>query len=489
MSNPMDNPMDNPMSPTPKFSVLHTTARPSAWGRSYMEWMRAAHHPEAIEYVLCVDERWGFPPTVGEVLEHIPYLRARITVLYNRQRKCMVDGYNIAASAATGEVLILNSDDMRPPHHWDDLLLAAMGERCGLSDDFVIQVSSGTPADTRSLMVLQILSALRYQRLGYVMYPGYESMYADDDFSEHARADGVVIDARHLMFPHRHPDMALGVAGDNLDAVYRHQNRQESYELGSRLLGLRRSMGFSTSPAPLIPPAPAPPPARQKTIAVCTPGDVFSGVWLGNFLTLFAQLINEGYTIQCFLNYSSNVYITRRCILEGIQRLSPPPDYVLWIDDDNTPNWGHISGLIADLEAYPQADIVTGWCWIQPDGYEIRPLTSCGYLGEGNSGNHITEAALRKADGLLLIDFSGFPTMLMRGKVATSLPVSAFDPLPAPGSRWGFTGEDVSFCINAAKAGFKCFVDSRFEIPHYKLRPARPDMPGALKAQEVGDAA
>ena len=49
-------------------------------------------------------------------------------------------------------------------------------------------------------MVLQIMSRAYYSQRGYAMYPEYESMYADNDFTEHARHDGVVIDARHLVF-------------------------------------------------------------------------------------------------------------------------------------------------------------------------------------------------------------------------------------------------------------------------------------------------
>ena len=54
-------------------------------------------------------------------------------------------------------------------------------------------------------MVMPILSRAWYENQGFVFFPEYESMFADNDFCETARQAGVVIDARHLMFPHRHP--------------------------------------------------------------------------------------------------------------------------------------------------------------------------------------------------------------------------------------------------------------------------------------------
>ena len=44
----------------PLFSILHTSARPEKWRAVYDDWMAKCVHPEDVEYVLCVDPRWGF---------------------------------------------------------------------------------------------------------------------------------------------------------------------------------------------------------------------------------------------------------------------------------------------------------------------------------------------------------------------------------------------------------------------------------------------
>jgi len=41
-------------------------------------------------------------------------------------------------------------------------------------------------------------------------------------------------------------------------------------------------------------------------------------------------------------------------------------------------------------------------------------------------------------------------------------------------SPWGFTGEDISFCVNVKDAGGRIYVDSGAYVPHLKLRAVMP---------------
>src|ERR1035441_8141505 len=89
------------------FSIVHTTARPSGWRASYNAWVSQyslmcyarsnwnnAYYPirigdlHNIEYVLCMDRRWGF--TAEDAVEA---RQLGINVVWNNARKCMVDGY------------------------------------------------------------------------------------------------------------------------------------------------------------------------------------------------------------------------------------------------------------------------------------------------------------------------------------------------------------------------------------------------------------
>lgn len=238
----------------PLFSILHTSARPAKWREIYDAWMRAAVHPEDVEYVLCVDERWGFPAL--DERNFMEELALPHRVVWNNWRRCYVDGVAIAARASTGRVLIVNADDQYPCDEWDEKLsdytktIREFGIR--QEKEWVIEVSTGTPDEhNRGMIVMPILSRERYERIGYVFYPRYESMYADNDFFEHAKQDGCILDARELLFPHRHPlfydvpfDEAYAAYDVPFDEAYAVQNRKEAYELGEKVLAWRRRIQF-----------------------------------------------------------------------------------------------------------------------------------------------------------------------------------------------------------------------------------------------------
>jgi hypothetical protein len=46
-----------------------------------------------------------------------------------------------------------------------------------------------------------------------------------------------------------------------------------------------------------------------------------------------------------------------------------------------------------------------------------------------------------------------------------------FAPILAPKSAWGYTGEDIAFCVNArARVGARVFVDPKVFLPHLKVK-------------------
>lgn len=217
---------------TPVFSICHTSARPHAWRAAYDAYMDRAVHPERVEYVLCVDDRWGFPADFA-----MPARGGLNVLCWNRGRKCAVSGWNTACAASSGSVIIQGSDDVFPPQSWDEALLAAAPD---LAAEFVIRVNTQNPNQARNLFAA-IESRARYLRRGFGLYPEYDCMYADDDFCEHALQDGCVIDARHIQFDEQHPIFT----GAPLDAVNRHQERPEAYALGLQILKRRREVRFA----------------------------------------------------------------------------------------------------------------------------------------------------------------------------------------------------------------------------------------------------
>jgi hypothetical protein len=234
----------------PTFSLCHATARlPNGWHAAYDCWKERCDDWSKVEYILGIDKAdiETYMKTMSRFQESCVVGRKTeisiegIPVAVNFDRQCAVDGWNAAGRMATGRFLITAADDMFPPEHWDTELLKAIPS---LDGEYALEVKSGTsPADDEWMrcMLHSFITRPYYERIGNFFYPEYFGMYADVDFGDMARRDGVVVDARHLTFQHKH------WIGTNIefDEIYQRQNAQAKYDLGMSILGTRRINGFA----------------------------------------------------------------------------------------------------------------------------------------------------------------------------------------------------------------------------------------------------
>jgi hypothetical protein len=154
--------------------------------------------------------------------------------------------------------------------------------------------------------------------------------------------------------------------------------------------------------------------------------------------------------------------------------MNPKPDYVLWIDDDQILSPAKFDLLLNDLEQMPDADVVAAWSWIQAET-ETAARVSAGLYSEADQEvSYIPRADIERLCGLIEVEWTGFPAVLMRYSALEKAGPQCFAPIPAPRSRWGWTGEDISFCVNLKARGGSIFVDSRCFVPHLKLRAIQP---------------
>lgn len=462
---------------TPLFSILHTSARPHAWRAVYDDWMSKCVDPSRVEYVLCIDERWGFslnPDDYDTPLNNI-------LLVQNTMRRCYVDGVNIAAKASTGSILIVNADDQFAADGWDESLLhfaqtsgSSMWKRASewLNFSFVIEVSTGTPNEhERGIMVMPILSRARYEQQGWVLFVGYESMFADNDFCEAAKQDGVVIDARHLMFPHRHVmfdgkgGWKQGLTQDDLDAAYKVQNRGEAFQIGAKTLENRRLSGFPPMQYPSI----------SRSIVLCIPGERFEGPWVDAILALHGHLIALGFSIGVARPSSrTNVYATRESIRRDIMNLPVKPELLLWIDDDNPLSVNHFQTLLNDLDAHPEVDGISGWCWIHRED-KTGFMVSCGtWAPDHLHWRPFPNSEFVHARELREMDTGGMPCILMRLSALEKAGDNAFLSILDNSQQFGMSGEDIAFFKHAEAGGAKFLVDPRVRVPHLKYVEVEP---------------
>lgn len=497
---------------TPMISLLHPTARvspsegfPRGWRDACRSFFVGCDRPEWVEYVIAVHEsRWaeffrhGVVGDIGHsiievsdntVLSIEPW--GRVRVVLNTGRDCVVDQVNAAARASTGKVLFGVMDDLRAPAHWDTLILETLmgcpiqefqpepfyGAPAGyLEGNAIVLCSSGAPVERdRELMICHAMTRVRYETLGYVLDPDFESMFADNWSAWQARDDvrrgnAAILERFGIRFEHLHPTKGT-MPGD---AVYDLQNRPEAYFAGQVAFHQKVS--------------------GARVLVACLPGESFRSEIVGSRFQLIDDLkANTRYGIVApHWCYTSNVYATRIELADNallFPSITRDEDLVLWIDDDNDCNFGHVSMLLDDLAADPDLGVVVGWCWCDHSESESGSarswVMSCGRQDLDLACLRFTgedfDAAVERGSFLISSAdiaphrfWSGFPVVLMRRSVLAALGPRAFVPINDSRVKYGFTSEDTAFFLNAAWAGVKCAVDIRVQVPHVKWRAIQP---------------
>lgn len=476
-----------------KISVVHPTARiappypsfPTGWVESVEAFAATCDHPEDVEYVLVVHcTKWlsfwqnpylnhlrGKYDLQNQRLEYLGVLGfeylgvlgfGSFRIVMNSDADTGVAQGNAGAAAASSNIIVGGMDDLFPPAHWDTLIRGMLEGQERLPR--VLHVSTGSPSD-EDLFVPQIYTRERYLQLGYAGHPTYESMFCDNEFTEHARQDGIVIDAMHIRFEHRHP--MLGTA--ELDSVYAGENRQQAYLDGQANFEYRKRLGFPReSVAQHVTQAP--------TVAFALPGESFGVQYVFGLMKLLLTAVSKGINIRPVQVYTSNVHCTRILLSELVLQMKPLPDVVLWIDDDNSLATEQFDLLMQDLQEHPELDGVVGWCWCDHDGDPQRPfMMSCGRQSEDMVLMPFHPDDIASQAPLVGIDWSGFPVVLMRTRVLETLGARAFVPIVRDDVKFGFVSEDASFFWRARQAGLKFAVDLRVKVPHLKVRAIEPE--------------
>ena len=204
---------------------------------------------------------------------------------------------------------------------------------------------------------------------------------------------------------------------------------------------------------------------RRKTLAMCLPGETFHQRYLAQMLTTHEWALSK-FSVRVFNCYSSNPGLTRWGLTKDLLAQCPggaSPDYVLWVDDDNVLSAEHLKMLVEDLEAYPDIDMVAGWCMT------AHGTTSVGTYNEKGWCVPLPVENLENAGAIRLIDWTGFPCVLVRGALVKKLGPEAWLNIPEPTVSWGQFGEDVSYSKRAVAAGARIVVDPRVKVPHLKV--------------------
>lgn len=229
------------------FSLLYTSCRPDSIAPALEAWLGTVSAKDSVESVMTHD--MGDTATREAMLSAQAQWESKgFRVVVGEQSDLpgdCVKGWNSAATIASGKVLISISDDFVAFQNWDVALLGCAPN--GWTDaDCCVLVSDGCLNSQTLMATLGIITTKRYKRFGYLWYPGYQSMFSDNELAERAVMDRALIDARHLTFRHNHWVMKSREQ-DVVDQVHSSPAR---HERGRILFEMRRRRGFPIDRGP-----------------------------------------------------------------------------------------------------------------------------------------------------------------------------------------------------------------------------------------------
>jgi len=192
-------------------------------GMTRNQWMLHADNPGNIEYILSLDlddpDRKKYRNQDGKILLN--------------SNTSAIAAINYAAYYATGDLLIVVSDDFDCPPHWDTLLLDHLKGK----EDFIVKTPDGIQ---KTLITLPIMDRTYYKRFGYVYYPGYKHMFCDQEMTAVGHMLGRVINIP-LLFEHKH----YSVGKMKKDAI--NKKNDATWDQGKRLFHERLKTNFGVT--------------------------------------------------------------------------------------------------------------------------------------------------------------------------------------------------------------------------------------------------
>lgn len=214
-----------------KFTLIHPSrGRPRQAFNTFVKWVTNA--TSEIQYILSIDSDDKDKELYRTFFNQLaPF---EVTIIENENRN-LVSAINRAIPLVKNECVISLSDDFDIPFHWDRELEKVIGDR----KEYAVRVQDTIVKPDNPIMTLPIISKTVLDKLGYIYYPEYTGMWADNDLYEVCDKLGVIIHSP-LIFPHNH--WVNGKA--KRDATYDRHNSNEGYALGEKIIARRRKENF-----------------------------------------------------------------------------------------------------------------------------------------------------------------------------------------------------------------------------------------------------
>lgn len=214
----------------PKIVLLHATrGRPEMAAKCRKAWLDLASEPGRIEHIFAIDE----DDKTSDTLKRFHH------VIVPAGGGC-VRAWNFAAANSDAPILVQLSDDWLPVMQWDKLIAERIGDP---GEPRVLAISDGHRTD--NLLCMAICTRPYYQLDNFLFHPSFRGVYSDNWFTLEAYNRNAVIEARDIVFQHRHPFFSAG----EIDETYQRQNAPAEYEYGKQVFDyLQTGQDWSSIP-------------------------------------------------------------------------------------------------------------------------------------------------------------------------------------------------------------------------------------------------
>lgn len=193
-------------------------------------WKQKASDEVAVELI------YSFDDDDKTVPDEVPRPEGWKVVVVQGPNRHGTDAFNAGAREATGKAYIQMHDDVEPPPCWDKKVVELLGPE--IDNPWVMGVDDGGYGMKNKVCCVLVCTAAWVKHCGYMYYPEYIAMYADDDITQKARLEGRLLEYwDKIRF--RHAWQKWGK-----DDTWHRENREESWDVGRELLERRKAEGF-----------------------------------------------------------------------------------------------------------------------------------------------------------------------------------------------------------------------------------------------------
>lgn len=219
-----------------QISIIHPSRnRASMAFETLNKWLYNADFVVPIQYILSIDstdEQYNKYLMILDCIEGVE--------IVSNDNKSAIEAINFGATKATGDLLIVVSDDTDTFKGWDTALIKALDGK----SDFSVKTKDGIQ---KTLITMPIVDREYYNRFGYIYKNDYKHMFVDMEFT----AVGMMMDkviTLDLEFKHLH----YSIGAMDKDEVNERNN--STWQQGERLFNERLKSNFGLKPEEIVNP-------------------------------------------------------------------------------------------------------------------------------------------------------------------------------------------------------------------------------------------